>query len=102
MKIAIGDDLEATLSNLKTSIKALKILAQISKKKIDQEMDDGNQARTLIEIWKRIVAKQFDCIERAKYDGGNPELEKKLYADYSEELGNLYIDFENNLNAAKE
>lgn len=66
------------------------------------EMDDGSQARTLLEIWKRIVSKQFESIERAKYDGGNPEAEKKQYAECSEELGNLYIDFENNLAAAKE
>lgn len=35
MKIATGDDLEANLQNLKTSIKALKILAQICQKKLD-------------------------------------------------------------------
>ena len=60
------------------------------------------QAHKVIKIWKEIISKQFEAIERAKYDGGKPEQERIKYSEYCEELANLYIDIDNDLEKAKE
>jgi len=93
---------ESNLANIKKCISALKVFASISKKKIEMEIDENQQAINVLEYWKQIINKQFEAIERAKYDGGSPETERKTYADYCEELGNLYVDIDNDLENAKE
>lgn len=93
---------EPNLTSIKKCIQALKIFASIAKKKIEMEIDENQQAVNVLEYWKQIIIKQFEAIERAKYDGGNPEAEKKLYADACEELGNLYVDIDNDLENAKD
>jgi hypothetical protein len=93
---------ENNLSTIKKQISALKIFASIAKKKIEMEIDENQQAINVLDYWKQIITKQFEAIERAKYDGGSPDQERKLYADYCEELGNLYVDIDNDLENAKD
>lgn len=93
---------EPNLATIKKQIEALKIFAQIAKKKVELEIDENQQAVNVLELWKQIISKQFEAIERAKYDGGNPDDEKKTYSEYCEEFGNLYVDIDNDLENAKD
>ena len=80
----------------------MQVFASISKKKVEMEVEENSQAGRLIEIWKEIIAKQFEAIERAKIDGGKPSEERLTYSKYCEELGSLFVDVDNDLANAKE
>lgn len=90
------------LKKIKDFIEILKVLGTISKKYIEMEQDENIHAEKLVQVWKEIINKQFEAIERAKRDGGKPDEERILYSKYCEDLGNLYVDINNDLNNAKE
>lgn len=93
---------EQNLKKIKDFIEILKVMGTISRKYIEMEQDENMQAEKLIQIWKEIINKQFEAIDRAKRDGGKPDEERLQYSKYCEELGNLYVDINNDLNNAKE
>lgn len=97
---AVAD--EQNLKKIKDFIEILKVMGSISRKYIEMEQEENSHAEKLIHIWKEIINKQFEAIERAKRDGGKPDFERLEYSKYCEELGNLYVDINNDLGNAKE
>jgi tetratricopeptide (TPR) repeat protein len=82
---------EKSFQSLKRAVEGMVELANIYQKKLDVE-ENNVYLEKLIDMWKTIQQTQLDAIERAKYDGGNPDEEKIIYSSYCETLANLMIE----------
>lgn len=96
-----GDD-EPNLESIKYQIEGLLEFTTIFRKKLDVGLDnDAAVVTNLQEIWKRILELQLDVIERARYEGGKPEVEKIKYSHYCQMVGDLNLELEPKPDAAK-
>ena len=95
---------ENTFKSWKTMIDALKLFANLEKRKleIEEDIDQKEIATKLVDYWKQIIHKQFEAIEKAKHQGGKPDEERVIYSGYCEELARIYADFETDYPSARE
>ena len=99
----LKDPEEQNLETVKRQVEGLVELAKIYRKKINSAVNVDDQAVTnLQQIWAKILSLQLDAIERAKYEGGRPEDEKRDYSNYCEEAGRLRVETESTWEKAKE
>ena len=87
---------DKNLLNVKRKVRKLRLLQSIAKKRLEESPDNDSWVKYLLSISPYILTSQFEAIERAKIDGGSPNEEKLLYAEYSEEAGNLIMRYEPN------
>lgn len=95
---------DKTLEIIKRNIDGLITLSKLHKKRalMNQEDQDGQNIAEYLDCLTKAYNQQQEAIERAKYEGGKAEDERKICSEFAENLANVYIEFENNIEKAYE